>query len=66
MAFRRISLAWIFLWLGRNGIAHFVYCLRSGKPFDEPHTPRLNVWVAEVVDAAYESIRTGRAVPLSK
>jgi predicted dehydrogenase len=50
----------------RNGIAHFVYCLRNSKPFDEPHTPHLSVWVAEVVDAAYESIRTGRAVYLSK
>jgi predicted dehydrogenase len=48
----------------QNGIAHFVDCIRNDKPIYEPHTARLNVMVSEVADAAYESIRTGRAVTL--
>jgi predicted dehydrogenase len=48
----------------QNGVAHFIYCLRNDKPIDEPHTARLNVMVSEIVDAAYESIRTGRAITL--
>jgi predicted dehydrogenase len=47
-----------------NGVAHFVDCLRNKKAVDAPHSPALNVIVQEVVDAAYESIRTGRAVNL--
>ena len=49
-----------------DGIAHFLHCVRFQQPIDEPHTPRINVIVNEVVDAAYESIRTGRAVNLSR
>ncbi len=48
----------------RNGIAHFLDCLRNNKPVDAPHSPALNVIVHEVIDAAYESIRTGRVVAL--
>lgn len=49
----------------RGGIAHFLDCIRQHKPVHAPHSAELNVIVNEVVDAAYESIRTGRAVPLS-
>jgi predicted dehydrogenase len=48
----------------QNGVAHFVDCIRNKKAVDAPHTPALNVTVQEVVEAAYESIRTGRAVSL--
>jgi len=48
----------------RNGVAHFVDCIRHNKPVDAPHTAALNVMVHGVVEAAYESIRTGRAVTL--
>lgn len=48
----------------RNGVAHFVDCIRTGKPIEAPHTGALNVTVAEVIDAAYESARTGRVVTL--
>ncbi|MCX6593254.1 MAG: Gfo/Idh/MocA family oxidoreductase [Acidobacteria bacterium] len=48
-----------------DGISHFLHSVRYQKPVAEPHTPRVNVIVNEVVEAAYESIRTGRAVPLA-
>ena len=48
----------------RGGIAHFLDCIRTGKPIAAPHSASLNVIVNEVVDTAYESIRTGRAVAL--
>jgi len=47
-----------------NGVAHFVDCIRSGRPIEAPHAAALNVTVNEVVEAAYESIRTGRDVVL--
>ena len=45
-----------------DGVTHFLNALRFKKPIDAPHTMRVNVIVNEVVDAAYESIHTGRAV----
>lgn len=48
----------------RHGVAHFVDCIRHNKSPDTPHTAALNVMVHEVVEAAYESIRTGRAITL--
>jgi predicted dehydrogenase len=49
----------------RNGIAHFVYCIRNNKPVEGAISAELNVGVNEVIDAAKESIRTRRAVELS-
>ena len=49
----------------QQGVAHFVDCIRHNTPVDAPHTPAMNVTVHEVVEAAYESIRTGRAVSLT-
>jgi predicted dehydrogenase len=48
----------------RNGIAYFLDCIRNNKPIEGPVSPELNVGVSEVIDAAKESIRTGRAVSL--
>jgi predicted dehydrogenase len=48
----------------RNGIAYFLYCIRNDKPIEGPVSAELNVGVNEVIDAAKESIRTGRAVSL--
>jgi predicted dehydrogenase len=48
----------------RNGVAYFLDCLRNHKPLEGPVTAELNVGVNEIIDAAKESIRTGRAVEL--
>jgi predicted dehydrogenase len=48
----------------RNGIAYFLDCLRNHKPIEGPVAADLNVGVNEIIDAAKESIRTGRAVEL--
>ena len=48
----------------RGGIAHFLDCIRNGKPVAAPHSAALNVTVNEIVEAAYESIRSGRAISL--
>ena len=50
----------------RNGVAHFVDCIRHHKPVEAPHSAALNVTVHEVLEAAYESIRTGRAIVLTE
>ena len=47
-----------------NPIAYFLYCILHDKPIENPVAARLNVGVVEVLDAAKESIRTGRAVEL--
>jgi predicted dehydrogenase len=47
-----------------NPIAYFVYCIRNDKPIEDPVSARLNVGVVEILDAAKESMRTGRAVPM--
>lgn len=48
----------------RNGIAHFLYCIRNNKPIEGAISAELNVGVNEIIDAAKESIRTGHAVEL--
>jgi len=45
-----------------NPIAYFVWCIRNDKPIENPVAPELNVGVCEILDAARESVRTGRAV----
>ena len=49
----------------QNGITYFLYCLRNNKLIEGPVTAELNVGVNEIIDAAKESIRTGRAVDLA-
>ena len=48
----------------RNGVAYFLYCIRSNKPIEGLVSAAINVGVNEIIDAAKESIRTGRAVPM--
>jgi len=50
----------------RNGIAYFLHCIRNNKPIEGPVSASLNVAVNEIIDAAKESIRTGRAVELRR
>src|SRR5467141_851312 len=47
-----------------NPVAYFVDCIRHDKPIEDPLSPRLNVQVLEILDAARESVRTGRAQEL--
>lgn len=47
-----------------EGIAYFVDCIRNNKPIEGPTSAEINVGVNEIIDAALESIRTGRAVSL--
>lgn len=47
-----------------DGVTYFVDCIRNNKRIDDPVSADLNVEVNEIVDAALESIRTGRAVSL--
>ena len=47
-----------------DGIAYFIDCIRNNKPIEGPVSAELNVGVNEIIDAAMESIRTGRAVSL--
>jgi len=47
-----------------NPIAYFVNCIRQNKPIDDPLSTNLNVQVMEILDAARESVRTGRAQEL--
>jgi predicted dehydrogenase len=49
----------------KNGIAHFVWCIRNNKAIEGAAAPELNVAVNEILDAAKESICTGRAVELA-
>jgi hypothetical protein len=48
----------------RNGVAYFLDCLRNDKPIEGPVSASLNVAVNEILDAAIESVRTGRTVKL--
>jgi predicted dehydrogenase len=48
----------------RNGIAYFLSCIRNDKPIEGPVGAKLNVGVNEIIDAARESIRTGRTVSM--
>lgn len=45
-------------------IAYFLYCIRNDTPVENPVAADLNVGVVEILDAAKESIRTGRAVKM--
>jgi predicted dehydrogenase len=45
-----------------NPIAYFLDCIRNNKPVEDPLSSKLNVQVMEILDAARESVRTGRAV----
>ena len=47
-----------------DGIDYFLDCIRNNKPIEDPASAELNVGVNEIIDAAIESIRTGRAVSL--
>src|SRR5712692_5047 len=47
-----------------NPISYFVRCIRDDKPIEDPVSARLNVQVTEILDAARESVRTGRAQEL--
>ena len=47
-----------------NPISYLVYCIRHDNPIEDPLTADLNVGVVEILDAAKESIRSGRAVSL--
>jgi predicted dehydrogenase len=47
-----------------DGTAYFLDCIRNNKPIADPVSAELNVGVNEIIDAALESIRTGRAVSL--
>jgi scyllo-inositol 2-dehydrogenase (NADP+) len=47
-----------------NPISYFVDCIRNNKPIENPLAANLNVQVMEILDAARESARTGRAQEL--
>lgn len=49
-----------------SAVAYFVYHIQHELPIEDPVSARIGVGVAEVLDAASESIRTGRAVELPK
>lgn len=45
-------------------IAYLVHCLRNNQPVEGMVGLPMNVQVVEILDAAKESVKTGRAVPL--
>lgn len=45
-------------------IAYMVSAIRSGKPIEGPTAIDINVGVVEIIEAAKESVKTGRAVAL--
>ena len=47
-----------------NPISYFVRSIRDDQPIEDPLSLRLNVQVVEILDAARESVRTGRAQEL--
>lgn len=47
-----------------NPISYFVDCIRHDKPIEDPLSTGLNVQVMEILDAARESVRTGRVQEL--
>jgi predicted dehydrogenase len=49
-----------------DGVNYFIDCIRKNKPIGDPASAELNVGVNEIIDAALESIRTGRAVSLTQ
>lgn len=48
-----------------SSVAYFVYHIRHDQPIEDPVSARMNVQVAEILDAAQESIRTGTVVQLA-
>jgi predicted dehydrogenase len=49
-----------------DGVVYFLECIRNNKPIEGPVSAELNVGVNEIIDAAKESIRTGRATILKQ
>src|SRR6202030_2448357 len=47
-----------------NPISYFVDRIRHDKPIEDPLSATLNVHVMEILDAARESVRSGRAQEL--
>lgn len=47
-----------------NPVAYFLSHIRQNQAIEDPLTARLNVQVMEILDAARQSIKTGRAVEL--
>lgn len=47
-----------------NPIAYMIDRIRNNKPVEDPLSGKMNVQVMEILDAARESARTGRAVEL--
>ena len=45
-------------------VSYFVDCIRRDKPIEDPLSATLNVHVVEILDAARESVRSGRAQEL--
>jgi predicted dehydrogenase len=45
-------------------VAYFLSCIRNNKPIEGAVSATINVGVNEIIDAAKESIRTHRAVPM--
>jgi predicted dehydrogenase len=43
-----------------NPISYFVDCIRNNKPIEDPLSMNVNVQVMEILDAARESVRTGK------
>jgi predicted dehydrogenase len=43
-----------------NPISYFVDCIRKDKPIEDPLSMKVNVQVMEILDAARESVRTGK------
>lgn len=43
-----------------NPISYFIGCIRHGKAIEDPLSPKLNVEVMEILDAAQRSVRTGQ------
>ena len=46
--------------MSSNPISYFVDCIRNNKPIEDPLSMKLNVQVMEILDAARESVRTGK------
>src|SRR5215475_2788145 len=47
-----------------NPVSYFVNAVRKDQPIEGPVSPRLNVQVLQILDAARKSIRTGKAEEL--
>jgi len=47
-----------------SAVAYFIYHIRHDQPIEDPVSAKMNVQVADILDAAKESIRTGTVVEL--